>query len=104
MWLVLAIVAGAWLLHQYDKASAVAAARDGFVSEFEQSAAEAKRDALLRRVIVSDEANRGLLEKVHAVEGEAQRFTMEIEAFENETTVNPAGVVDADLLRWMRSN
>lgn len=36
-------------------------------------------------------------------EAEALRFATELEAFERDTTINPDGVVDGDLLRLLRA-
>lgn len=98
------LCAALWAWHVYDKALAITAARDGYVLQVELAAAQAKLAELRRRAAVADDANRVLQEKVQASEGEAPRFAAELEAYENETDINPDGVVDGDLLRRLRSN
>ncbi|KMW56990.1 hypothetical protein AIOL_001948 [Candidatus Rhodobacter oscarellae] len=93
-----------WGWHVYDKRQAINAAREGFVQQFELTAAQAELDALRRRMAAAAEANRALQERIQVAEGEALRFATELEAFEHETQVNPDGVVDTDLLRRLRSN
>lgn len=93
-----------WGWHVHDKRQAVRAARDGFVQQFELTAAQAELEALRSRMAAAQEANRALQEKVQVAEGEAVRFAAELESFERETQVNPGGVVDSDLLRRLRSN
>ncbi len=93
-----------WGWHVYDKRQAIRAAREGFVQQFELTAAQVELDALLRRMAAAAEANRALQEKVQVAQGEALRFAAELETFENETQVNPDGVVDTGLLRRLRSN
>ena len=95
---------GLWALHELDKSRAVKAARDGYVLQVELAEAQAELAELRRRAAVADEANRVLQEKVQASEGEALRFAAELEAYENETDINPDGVVSDDLLRRMRAN
>ncbi len=90
--------------HTYDKRQAIRAAREGFVQQFELTAAQAELEALRGRMAAAQEANRALQEKVQVAEGEALRFAAELEAFERETQINPDGVVDSDLLRRLRSN
>lgn len=93
-----------WGWHVYDKRQALDTAREGYVQQFELEAAQFELDALRRRAATTEQANRNLQEKVQVAEGEALRFAAELEAFEHETQVNPDGVVDADLLRRLRSN
>lgn len=93
-----------WGWHVYDKRQAVSAAREGFVREFELSAARAELDAMRRRMAAADGANQALREKVQAAEGEALRFATELEAYERDTQVNPEGVVDSGLLERLRAN
>jgi len=102
--LAVVLCAGLWAWHIIDKSQAVINARDGYVLQVELAAAQAELVALKRRAAVAYEANRVLQEKVQATEGEVLRFTAELEAFENETDINPDGIVDADLLRRLRSN
>lgn len=90
--------------HVVDRRQAVAAAREGFVQQIELTAAQAEIDALRRRAAVTTEANRVLQEKMQVAEGQALRFAVELEAYQNETVVNPDGVVDSDLLGRLRSN
>ena len=101
---VVAIVAIAFGLHVFDKRQALAAAREGYVLQVEMAAVQAELDELKRRAAITDEANQVLQEKIEAAEGEARRFADELEAFENDTTINSEGVVDGDLLRRLRSN
>lgn len=93
-----------WGWHVYDKRQTVKAAREGFVREFELTAAQTELEALRRRMAAADAANQALQEKVQVAEGEALRFATELEAYESETQVNPEGVVDTDLLRRLRAN
>ncbi len=93
-----------WGWHVIDKSQAIADARNGYVLQVEMAAAQAELAELRRRAAVADDANRVLQEKVQASTGEALRFAAELEAFENETDINPDGVVDGDLLRRLRSN
>lgn len=93
-----------WVWHGYDKRQAVETARDGFVREFELTAAQSELDALRRWMAAAEVANQTLQEKVQAVEGEALRFAAELEAYESETEINPDGVVDSDLLERLRAN
>lgn len=93
-----------WGWHAHDKRQAISAAREGFVRQFELTAAQAEMDALRRRMASAQEANRVLQEKVQVAEGEAQRFAAELEAFEHETEINPDGLVDPGLLGRLRSN
>ncbi len=98
------LCAALWGWHVRDKAQAIAAARDGYVLQVELAEAQAELAELRRRAAVADEANRVLQEKVQASEGEALRFAAEMEAYENETDINPDGVVSDDLLRRLRAN
>lgn len=100
---VAAGLAGLWWFHQYDKARAVAAARDGFVRDVELQAAQAERNVLRRRLEAVSLANASLSERVAESESAAQKFAQELEVFERDTEINPAGVVDGDLLRRLRS-
>ncbi|HDZ81278.1 MAG TPA: hypothetical protein ENH56_08530 [Roseobacter sp.] len=102
--LAVILCAGLWTWHVIDKSQAINSARDGYVLQVELAAAQAELAELRRRAAVADDANRVLQEKVQASEGEALRFAAELEAFENETDINPEGVVDGDLLRRLRSN
>lgn len=102
----LAAILGAalWVWHVTDKAQALKSARDGYVQQVELTEAQEKLAELRRRAAVADDANRVLQEKVQASEGEALRFAAELEAYKNETDINPNGHVDDDLLRRLRSN
>lgn len=102
----LAVIACAllWGWHVYDKRQAVSAAREGFVRELELAAVQAELDAAHRLMAATREANQALQEKVQTAEGEALRFAVELEAFENETQINPDSVVDASLLHRLRAN
>lgn len=102
--LVVIVVAMASTWHVFDKARAIKSARDGYVLQVELIAAQAELAELRRRAAVADNANRVLREKVQASEGEALRFAAELEAFQNETEINPDGVVDSNLLRRLRAN
>lgn len=102
--LAVVLCAALWGWHVYDKRQAVSAAREGFVQQFELTAAQAELDALRRRAAALEEANRTLQEKIKVAEGEALRFATELEVFERETEINPEGVVDTDLLGRLRSN
>lgn len=93
-----------WGWHVYDKQQAISAAREGFIQQFELTAAQTELEALRRRMASAEEANRVLQERMQVAEGEALRFAAELEAFENETDINPDGVVDSDLLGRLRSN
>ena len=93
-----------WGWHVHDKRQAVSAARDGFVRQFELKATQAELDALRRRAAATELANQSLQEKVQVAEGAALRFAAELEAYERETQINPDGLVDAGLLRRLRSN
>lgn len=93
-----------WSWHIYDKRQAVNAAREGFVGQFELTAAQTELETLRRRMAAAVAANQALQEKVQVSEGEALRFATELEAYESETHVNPEGIVDADLLRRLRAN
>ncbi|MEO0485261.1 MAG: hypothetical protein AAF092_05060 [Pseudomonadota bacterium] len=97
-------LAALWAWHEYDKRQAVNAAREGFVRAFELEASQAELAALRARMASTQEANRALQKKVQLAEGTARRFAAELEAFEDETQVNPDGLVDADLMRRLRSN
>lgn len=92
----------AW--HVIDKRQAVSAAREGYVRQFELTAAQAELAALRRRAAATEEANRVLQEKMQVAEGQALRFAAELEAYQNETDINPDGVVDSDLIGRLRSN
>ena len=102
--LVAVVCAALWGLHVVDKSRAVNAARDGYVQQVELAAARAELAELRRRAAVAAEANVVLQEKVQVAEGEALRFAAELEEFEGETEINPDGIVDADILRRLRSN
>lgn len=102
--LAVVVCALLWGWHVHDKRQAIRAARDGFVQQFELTAAQTELDALRRRMAAADQANRTLQEKVQVAEGAAMRFAAELEAFENETQINPEGIVDSDLLRRLQSN
>jgi hypothetical protein len=102
--LAVMLCVGLWALHVFDKSKAITSARDGYVLLVELAAAQAELAELQRRAAVADDANRVLQEKVQASTGEALRFAAELEAFENETDINPEGVVDGDFLRRLRSN
>lgn len=104
MGLAAVLCAALWGWHVIDKARAVKAARDGYVVQVELAAAEAELAEMRRRAAVAADANRVLQEKVQVAKGEALRFAAELEAFENETEINPDGVVDGDLLRRLQSN
>lgn len=93
-----------WGWHVYDKRQAVNAAREGFVRQFELTAAQTELEALRRRAAATAEANRVLQEKMQVAEGQALRFAAELEAYQNETDINPDGLVDSDLLGRLRSN
>ncbi|WP_420567827.1 hypothetical protein [Thalassovita sp.] len=93
-----------WGWHVYDKRQAINAAREGFVRQFELTAAQTELETLRRRMAAAEEANRVLQEKVQVAEGEALRFAAELEVFERETEINPDGVVDSGLLGRLRSN
>ncbi|WP_107495658.1 hypothetical protein [Thalassobius sp. I31.1] len=93
-----------WGWHVLDKRKAMNAAREGFVQQFELTAAQAELEALRSRMIAAREANRTLQEKVQVAEGEALRFASELKAYEHETQINPDGVVDSNLLRRLRAN
>ncbi|NQW13442.1 MAG: hypothetical protein HQ479_04180 [Rhodobacter sp.] len=98
------LIAALWGWHVYDKANALAKARDGYVATVELAAANSEITELRRRAAVAAGANQALQEKVQASKGEALRFAAELEAFERETKINPDGRVDDDLLRRLRSN
>ncbi len=102
--LAVILCAGLWAWHVFDKSRAITNARDGYVARVELAAAQAELSELRRRAAVADDANRVLQEKVQVSEGEALRFAAELEAYENETEINPDGVVSDDLLRRLRSN
>lgn len=102
--LAVILCAALWAWHVIDKSQAITTARDGYVRQVELAAAQAELEELRRRAAVANDANRVLQEKVQAFEGEALRFAAELEAFENETDVNPEGIVDHNLLRRLRSN
>ena len=102
--LAVVVCALLWGWHLHDKQQALDVARDGYVQQVELAAAEAELAELIRRAAVASDANRALLEKVQVAEGDARRFAAEMEAFENETEINPDGVVDGDLLRLLQSN
>lgn len=104
MGLAVVVCALLWVWHVHDKQQALDTARDGYVQQVELAAAEAELAELSRRAAVASDANRVLQEKVQVAEGDALRFAAELEAFENETEINPDGVVDGDLLRRLRSN
>lgn len=93
-----------WGWHIYDKRQTVNVAREGFVREFELIAAQAELDAVRRKMVAADSANRNLREKVQVAEGEALRFAAELETYERVTQVNPDGVVDSGLLERLRAN
>lgn len=90
--------------HVYDRRQAVNAACEGFVRQFELTAAQTELEALRRRMAAAEEANRVLQERMQVAEGEALRFAAELEVFERETEINPDGVVDPDLFSRLRSN
>lgn len=102
--LAVILCASLWAWHVIDKAQAVTAARDGYIRQVELAAVEAELAELQRRAALANELNRVLQEKLQVVKGETLRFASELEAFENETNINPEGVVDVDLLRRLRSN
>lgn len=93
-----------WGWHVYDKRQAVSAAREGFVRQFELTAAQTELEALRRRSVATAEANRVLQEKMQVAEGQARRFAAELEAYQNETDINPDGIVDPGLFGRLRSN
>lgn len=93
-----------WGWHVYDKRQAVSAAREGFVREFELTAARTELDVMRRRMAATREANQALRDKVQAAEGVALRFAAELEAYVRDTQVNPEGVVDSGLLERLRAN
>jgi hypothetical protein len=93
-----------WGWHVQDKRQAVSAAREGFVQQFELSAAQAELDALRRRAAATELANQALQEKVQVAEGETRRFAAELEVYESETQINPDCAVDPGLLRRLRAN
>lgn len=102
----LAILVGAllWGWHIYDKQQAVSVAREGFVREFELTAAQTELDAARRRAAATDRANKALQEKARVAADDAQRFAAELEAYQRETQVNPEGVVDSALIGRLRAN
>lgn len=102
--LAVVVCALLWGWHVYDKRQAVNAAREGFVREFELTAAQTELDAMRRRMAAAHQANQALREKVQAATGEALRFSAELEAYERDTQVNPEGVVDSGLLERLRAN
>ncbi len=52
-----------WAWHVHDKRQTVGVAREGFVRQFELTAAQAELDAIRRRMAAADEANQALREK-----------------------------------------
>lgn len=92
-----------WGWHVYDKRQAIDAALDGYVLESELSAAKAQLEAIRARAAAAETANAQLQAQLAAAEAEALEQAAELEAFERETTVNPDGVVDGDLLRRLRN-
>jgi hypothetical protein len=102
--LAVILCSGLWTWHVIDKSQAINNARSGYVLQVELAAAQAELAEVRRRAAVADNANRVLQEKVQASEGEALRFAAELKAFENETDINPDGVVDGDILKRLRSN
>ncbi|NIZ11105.1 hypothetical protein [Pseudooceanicola sp. HF7] len=92
-----------WGWHLQDRAAAVEAARAGYVRQFELAAAQAELVGLKRRLAAADRTARQLQERMQIAEAEALRFATELEAFERDTTINPDGVVDGDLLRLLRA-
>jgi hypothetical protein len=92
-----------WGWHVYDKQQALRAAREGYVRAFELEAAQTELYGLRARMAATAEANRVLSEKVQAAEGVALRFERELEAYQNDTTINQDGVVDDGLLERLRS-
>lgn len=92
-----------WTWHVTDKRQAVDAAREGLVQEFELSAAQAELEALQARAAAVEAANAQLRGMLAAAEVEARQHALELEEYERETTVDPTGRVNADLLRRLRN-
>jgi hypothetical protein len=93
-----------WCWHVWDKSQAVISARSGYVLQVQLAEVQAKLDELRRRAAVAADANALLQEKMQVAEGQALRFASELKAFENETDINPDGLVDGDILKRLRSN
>jgi hypothetical protein len=102
--LAVILCSGLWTWHVIDKSQATNNARDGYVLQVQLAEVQAKLDELRRRAAVAADANALLQEKMQVAEGQALRFASELEAFENETDINPDGLVDGDILKRLRSN
>jgi hypothetical protein len=102
--LAAALCALLWGWHAHDKQQALRAAREGYVRAFELEAAQTELRGLRARMAATAEANRVLSEKAQAAEGVALRFEKELEAYQNDTTINRDGVVDDGLLERLRSD
>lgn len=102
----LAVILGAvlWGWHVLDKGQALEAARDGYVLQVELASVQVALAEQQRRAAVAGDARRVLEEKMQASTGEALRFAAELEAFKNETGINPDCVVDDSFLQRMRAN
>lgn len=92
-----------WGWHVYDKRQAIDVALDGYVLEGELAAARAQLEVVLARTAAAEAANAQLQAQLATAETQALKQAAELEAFERETTVNPDGVVDGDLLRRLRN-
>ena len=100
----LTLAGGLYGLHRWDKARAIKAATEGLVTAFDLAAAEAERDALATRLARAQESGRIFDERAQAAAGRALKLANEIEAFRNETEINPSCRVDPDFARRLRAD
>lgn len=92
----------AW--HIVDKRQAVRAAREGYVRQFELTAAQATLDALQLRAAATEEANRMLNSKIFSADEATRQFQAELKEYQNEILGNPSNTVDDDFLRLLLAN
>lgn len=102
--LILVVFALLFAWHYFDKRQALSAAREGYVQQFELTAAQTELEAVKRRAAATREANRMLNTKVLSADEAARQFQIELEGYQNEISENRSCIVDDDFLRLLRAN
>ena len=97
------VTAGLSTWHSLDKGSAVKQAVVEYVARTELAAARAEATEARRRAEVAERATEALEARAEAAERDAEAFVQEIKAYEDQTTINPDGIVDGAILDRLRS-
>ena len=89
--------------HYIDKAAAVRSAKDALADQIEIEALTAERDAARDLAQKVEAARLKLGAQVKATAEESAELRRELEAYEQNTVVNPDGVVDRSVFERLRN-